>query len=343
MNSRYSRIYTLSTNLYIVGAPVILCAGVLLQDHVKNRIVAQLKFKNISEREIDVLVISYIIRSASQDIENTVYTYRYEATASPDAYFGDRNAIPIAYENVDEFAVVAIDVVFSDGDVWSSENDDVFSRIPQSETLLNKFNDESYVEQFRMDINEKAIYYPEIYNDFWICSCGEIHGKNLVTCNGCGAMLDRLIECTNTDKLRERFEKRRTEETHKKKIKKRIIRIALACAIISVMIFIFSIPFILERLLILNARNKLVDYGREMAYSTAESIYDSDDDIESVVNNMTVEFEPETKTEDGMIISGEFTFTFPSGDTKKVPFSVEFDTSEWGDMTLIEKIKTVFS
>lgn len=51
MNQRYQRIYNISTNTFIVGAPMIIVGGGLLIDHKTNRTIAQFKFKNISKQD----------------------------------------------------------------------------------------------------------------------------------------------------------------------------------------------------------------------------------------------------------------------------------------------------
>ena len=52
MSERYSRLFSLSENLYAVGSPVVIAAGTLLKDNQTGRIVAQLKLRSISSKTI---------------------------------------------------------------------------------------------------------------------------------------------------------------------------------------------------------------------------------------------------------------------------------------------------
>ena len=48
MAERFERLYKLSENLYIDGAPIIISAGALLKDTATGSVVAQIKFHSVS-------------------------------------------------------------------------------------------------------------------------------------------------------------------------------------------------------------------------------------------------------------------------------------------------------
>ena len=51
MSERYSKLFSLPENLYAEGAPVIVSAGNLLKDNQTGKVLAQLKIKNITEKD----------------------------------------------------------------------------------------------------------------------------------------------------------------------------------------------------------------------------------------------------------------------------------------------------
>ena len=57
MSERYSRLFALSENLYAAGSPVVIAAGALLKDNQTGKIIAQVKFKNISTKAIRALTV----------------------------------------------------------------------------------------------------------------------------------------------------------------------------------------------------------------------------------------------------------------------------------------------
>ena len=57
MNERFIRLYSLPENLYSEGAPVIISAGILLKDNQTGKLLAQVKFKSISQKRIKAVRI----------------------------------------------------------------------------------------------------------------------------------------------------------------------------------------------------------------------------------------------------------------------------------------------
>ena len=60
MPERYSRLYSLTENLYTNGAPVIISAGALLKDNTTGKILVQLKIRSISNKKIKALTINIV-------------------------------------------------------------------------------------------------------------------------------------------------------------------------------------------------------------------------------------------------------------------------------------------
>lgn len=128
MNQRYQRIYNISTNTFIVGAPMIIVGGGLLIDHKTNRTIAQFKFKNISKQDINCLILSFSLDDPDARYSNNIFTFQYHCKAEPQSFFGEKTAIPIEVENATAIYIEAVDVVFADGSIWSSP-DEAFSQL----------------------------------------------------------------------------------------------------------------------------------------------------------------------------------------------------------------------
>ena len=58
MENRYIRRFALPERMYTASAPVVLAAGVVLEDTRIPRLVAQLKWKSIDEKPLTALTVS---------------------------------------------------------------------------------------------------------------------------------------------------------------------------------------------------------------------------------------------------------------------------------------------
>ncbi len=52
MAERFIRLYQIGNDLYLDGSPIVISAGALLHDTVTGSIIVQLKFQNISSKNI---------------------------------------------------------------------------------------------------------------------------------------------------------------------------------------------------------------------------------------------------------------------------------------------------
>lgn len=74
MAERYQRLFSSEPNLYAEGLPVILVAGALLKDNKTGRLLAQLKFKNISTsaNKIKALQIGIRLFDVAGEVINAI-------------------------------------------------------------------------------------------------------------------------------------------------------------------------------------------------------------------------------------------------------------------------------
>ena len=57
MSERFTTLYGIAGNLYSTGSPIIIAAGALLKDNQSGKVLAQIKFKSISDKRIKAVKI----------------------------------------------------------------------------------------------------------------------------------------------------------------------------------------------------------------------------------------------------------------------------------------------
>ena len=112
---RYSRLFSLPENLYAAGSPVLICAGALLKDNQSEKILAQLKLKNIREKEIKAITVSISPLDTLDHPLGSPLEYQYlDLTAFRDDEFGQKTPIFLPDESTRAFSVEVTEVIFSD-------------------------------------------------------------------------------------------------------------------------------------------------------------------------------------------------------------------------------------
>ena len=126
MENRYQKIFSLPDD-YPADCPAVsVAAGVLLYDTKTERIVAQIKYENISGKCIRSMAVSLTAYDMSGNHIKGVSNFQYDnLQASPGESFGDRIAIPLPDNNAHSFSIEFIRVDFSDGSSWSRFGDNL--------------------------------------------------------------------------------------------------------------------------------------------------------------------------------------------------------------------------
>lgn len=120
MSERYTRIFTLPANLQTEDAPITITSGRLLYDNEKDRKVVVLKFKNVSDKEIQSVIVSIKPFNSKGAELDTIPQYTYaNLQALSNAEFGNKKAIPVASRTAASFDVEVESVLFGDGSSWS--------------------------------------------------------------------------------------------------------------------------------------------------------------------------------------------------------------------------------
>ena len=198
MSERYTKLFSLPKNLYAEGSPVIIEAGVLTLDNNTNRVFVQLKFRNISDKEIKALSVtlkSYYVtgKEASEPVK-----YQYlDFCSHIDEEFGAKTPVLLHDNTVRSFSVYIDEVVYAD-DTVEEVNLDYSESIPNQNSLskTDGWNNDT-ASEFKKLTNDKCVYVMCEYKDLWICSCG--CANSLVRdkrCRRCGCAHDFLKSIT---------------------------------------------------------------------------------------------------------------------------------------------------
>ena len=121
MSERYSDVFTLQQNLYTVSSPVIIAAGKLLKDNQTGRIIAQLKFRSISNKSIKAVKVKLdLFDTAGNSIDEPVVFDYLDLSASRDMEFGQKTPVFVPEIRARSYMAAITEVVFADRSIWSA-------------------------------------------------------------------------------------------------------------------------------------------------------------------------------------------------------------------------------
>ena len=195
---RYTRLYTLPENLYTQGSPVTIAAGALLLDNQTGSVMAQLKFRNVSQHDIKAVFVSVEAFDVAHTQLSGVESYQYlDLQEKRDAEFGQKQAIRLPDATARSFAPRCTRVVLDDDTLWEAPENAAWESLPKPTPISEKVSGE-LLEQHKRDTAEYAVYAPESFSGLWLCTCGELNEETEETCHIC-----RLSRQTQTDALNE--------------------------------------------------------------------------------------------------------------------------------------------
>ena len=116
MTDRYIRRFALPERLYTASAPVVLAAGVLLEDTRLPRLVAQLKWKSIDPRPLAALTVA--VHCPGEDGE-TVFTYT-NLCITQGQTFGVYTAVVLPWGDARRMEARVLAADFTNGTRWDA-------------------------------------------------------------------------------------------------------------------------------------------------------------------------------------------------------------------------------
>ena len=222
MGKRYVELFRIKPCLYREGSPVIIEAGALHRDNALNRVLAQIKLRNISDKKIIACKLN--IRAFEpngrelEGIENQPYL---DLQTLPGMDFGAKVPVYMPDDLTRVFSAAVCEVVFSDNTVWRSDGDaDEWQQIEFQKTIDDHLNDPEIIRQYHIEAGEVSRFVPEKRGDLFLCTCGTINLSPEGKCVSCHKTYDGIIRLLDKDYLRQRAEERirkAIEEEEKRK------------------------------------------------------------------------------------------------------------------------------
>lgn len=188
--ARYEKVFTLTPMLYTEDSPVIIEAGALQKDNVNGNIIAQLKFKSISEKVIKALTVKIVALDVSGNPIGEEIEHQYlDLTVQRNECFGSKEAIILSDNTTRAFSVFVTKIVFDDNTNIVLENSE-WSELPQQNSIdLDTTEIDYFYKKFSVK-NPKQTFR---YKDLWLCSCGTINHDSEEKCCCCNNACDEML------------------------------------------------------------------------------------------------------------------------------------------------------
>ena len=317
MSERYKRLFSLPENLHADGAPVIVSAGALLQDTENGKAIAQLKIRNINEKNIKAVKVRInLLDTVGRPLDSDVEYQFLDLDVRRDEFFGGKTAIFLENEAVRSFSVSVEEVAFADNSIWTAEKDAKWESIPKA-SERKPFEDRELEKQFAIHYGSDWKFNAAKANDLWFCSCGAINSSDEAACHSCKrtfaqceeinvellkAERDERIEKESAEKERKTEEQRAATEKAKKKAKKvavitvPVIVVAVALIVLAVTVFIPTGKY--------NAAVKLYESGQYdeaiAAFEAMDGYKDSEEQIQNCEYSQAVKLYEEGEYEEAI-------------------------------------------
>lgn len=225
MDEQFTRLKLLPRNLYTEGSPVLIMAGALLRNNERGQILAQLKFRNLSNKSISAIKVKLNTFDAFEQPLDEDIEYQYlDLDIKPHSFHLDRRGILLKNANVRNFSVSVSEVMFDERSIWKS--DAMFEPAPTPKKLED-FLPKPIIEQYNRDTNDSAIYEPIEYKDIWFCTCGRANKSEDGECFYCKRDKHKLISAYNYDLIAEHlaeYKKQEAEKAEAQRIKQEKIK-----------------------------------------------------------------------------------------------------------------------
>lgn len=203
MAERFTRVFSQQGEWYTCGAPVVVEAGALLKDNQTGKIIAQMKFKNISAKVLCALTVKILTKDVYDvDIEGVAHFQYLDLKVRQDGEFGTKTPIVLPDNTARSYTCECISAVFEDGTVWNWDNKTPWQPIPAGITLGTML-DGGQVEQYRVETTEQALYIPAEQGEIWRCACGVINSQGTKVCRGCHCDKRKIFDALDPKKLTE--------------------------------------------------------------------------------------------------------------------------------------------
>ncbi len=197
---RYNRLFHTDETEYFESSPVIIKAKALLYDNETDKNIAQVKFVNISSKNITAVFADITAYDPSREIAEKVSHTYLDLSVKRDESFGTKSTVTLNNKTSRSFDVVIRKVVFGDESVWENNGYEKII-IPKPKNLTEFVGNDCLAEQYRRQHGDKAQYVPQKISDIWICACGKINHSEEGECYSCKQSFAALTQSLDVDGL----------------------------------------------------------------------------------------------------------------------------------------------
>ena len=236
MSERYIKVFELPKNLYAEEEPVIISAGALLKDNQTGTVLAQLKFKSITNTGIKAAKVSVLgfDTAGNQVGEATQFEY-LDLEVSRDEEFGQKVPLKLKYNTIRSFEVTVDEVIFSNNTVWTSKSAK-YIPIERQKRLIEGLGDNEVVKQYKIKYGNFCEYGVEEDRDLWFCSCSAVNRKEEEKCHKCQSVR-KTLENYDIKQLKEETSERLEKEAAERERKEKLAIKAGVIAVIAIILF----------------------------------------------------------------------------------------------------------
>lgn len=147
MSERYIKVFSTEEKLHTENAPLLILAGALLKDTENGKMIAQLKFQNISGKGLSYVKVAITQLDSLKNPLGEPVTFEYlDLSVGDREEFGSKKALPLPNASTRAFRVGVSHVGFADGTVWATEDidwqtakqDSAVMKVLEAENLYKK-------------------------------------------------------------------------------------------------------------------------------------------------------------------------------------------------------------
>lgn len=196
MNERYTTLWKLRSDLYAEGSPVVIAAGSLLKDSADEKVLALIKYQNISNIPVKALTVRISPKDTLGNPLSEAVEYQYlDLSARRDEFFGQKTPVFLPNASARSFDIAVSEVIFGDNSVW---RDSVHNWEPLSvkTSLLSFLGDPQLVKQYKLEYGSACQYCYHAEKDLWRCACGALNHADEPLCHSCSADAENLASVT---------------------------------------------------------------------------------------------------------------------------------------------------
>ena len=212
MSSRFQELYRLQPKLYLEGSPVLIEAGALQKDTFNDKVLVQLKLRNLSSKSIIACKVKIWAYEPNGDEIEGVNNFSYlDIDVSTGSDFASKTPIYLPNNNTRRFAVAVTEVVFNDNSLWTADLAE-WSQIPVQKTVVGMFHDPELVKQYELEAGSSSAFVPMISRGLFLCTCGTVNLESSKRCYKCNKSYDDLSRIINEDYLIQKKDARLKKE-----------------------------------------------------------------------------------------------------------------------------------